>query len=229
MNQQRLIFLGGLIAVFAIIVLCVAKFQGMQTEVDSYRSLAESSQKEVKYWKDKDGLSHARAQSAEATTKAILEFQKNEIKDLQKQIGGLNKNLSNLNNYITTGVKTSDTIFVTLRDTISVGNIRKRLFTYTDEWSRIDGEIDSIGLRLSYEVRDSLTFVSYYKKQGLFKPKKLFIEGISYNPHTRITGLKNIQVAQPRRKRFGIGPYIGLDVQGKPSIGIGLQYNIFTF
>lgn len=228
MTQQRIIFIGGLIALIAIVLIAVAKYEGMRTEIDSYKSLAEASQKEVKYWKDKEGRSHAQAQAAEATTKAILEVHNNEMQDLRKQIKGLNRNVSNLNNYITTGVKTTDTVFTVLRDTV-YNNIAGKSFSYNDEWTNIEGLLINDSASLQYQVRDSLTFVTFYKKQGLFKPKLLVIEGISYNPHTSITGLKNITVAQPRRKRFGVGPYIGIDFRGRPSIGIGLQYNVFNF
>lgn len=231
MNSQttlRIIVLGAIVAILAMVVLTVAKFEGMRTERDSYKSLADAQVKEVKYWKDKEGLSHARAQAAEASTKAILDIHNAEMQDLRKQVSGLNKNLSNLKSYISTRVSTSDTIFTTLHDTV-YNNRPVKAFSYKDDWTVINGTLFQDSVKIKYQVTDSLTFVTYYKKQGLFKPKRLMVDGISYNPHSRITGLKNITVAQPPRKRFGVGPYIGIGIDGKINIGFGAQYSVLRF
>jgi hypothetical protein len=231
MNQQtllRTIVIGAVIAILSIVVLTVAKFEGMRTERDSYKSLADAQVKEVKYWQDKEGRSRAQAQAAEASTKSILHVHNTEMQDLRKQITGLNKNISNLKSYISTRVSTADTVFIPLRDTV-YSNVSSKTFNYKDEWTSIDGLIVNDSVSLKYQVKDSLTFVTYYKKQGLFKPKLLMIDGISYNPNSRITGLKNITVAQPRPKRFSIGPYLGYDITRGVSIGIGVQYSVIRF
>lgn len=100
---------------------------------------------------------------------------------------------------------------------------------FEDKWLSIDGSLTD--KPWTYSIRDSLTFVSYYKKKGLFK-KQLVLNAYSANPNTTITGLTAIDIAQPKPKRIGIGLQAGYYYTGKafvPAAGIGITYNIIRF
>ena len=124
-----------------------------------------------------------------------------------------------------TTVVVTDTLLQS--DTLYIPVYQKQ-FNYTDKWITIDGSILDSEVKLNWETRDHLEFILHRKRQGWFKPKLLYIDGKSQNPNTTITNLSNVQIGKERRKRFGIGPYIGYGTRGV-DIGIGIHYSFIRF
>ncbi len=122
------------------------------------------------------------------------------------------------------------------RDTVYISNATRNQdtiqFDYDDKWISIHGKWND-SLTLSYAMRDSIWFVNYRKKKGLFRREE-FMDGFSANPHTSISGLTAISTGTHQRKpmRISIGPSLGYHYAGGRfswSVGVGIQYNIIRF
>ena len=61
---------------------------------------------------------------------------------------------------------------------------------------------------------------------GVAKP---FGEVTNKNPYSTVKTLKTYNVTYPKPKRFGVGPYIGIDVTGKASGGLSVNYDLIQF
>jgi len=217
-------------------ILLVAYIQGLVAKADSAISLLEAERKGTKTWQDEAGRWRAQAQVGEATNKMIAETYAGEVKALRGQFDGLKTNLSNLKQYITTKVETSGTVTTVLRDTVYINQgdtTQAKTFLYSDEWLMLDGTIFDDSIKVSYYVKDSLTFVSYYKKRKLtelFKKPELLIDAISYNPHSRVSKIRSLAVAPPRNKRIVVVAYAGYDPFNKtPSVGLGVGFKLIEF
>lgn len=191
---------------------------------ESYLNLIEMEQQGVEKWKDKEGKSRARAETAEATAEAVSAF----IPELQKEIERLKKDNSNLRAYISATTYSSGEVSAPLSDTVVIiktDTVKIKKFSYTDKWSKFEGSILSNEINFKYLVKDSITFTSY------LKGKKLVLEGVSHNPNTELTGLRHIEVIQPKKKKLSFGPTIsyglGNDGQFTWNIGLGVQWKLF--
>jgi|GEM_PF-7102461 len=123
---------------------------------------------------------------------------------------------------------TRDTIFI--KEQVKPADTLQ--FDYEDKWISIHGKWND-SLMLSYAMRDSIWFVNYWKKKGLFR-KEEFMDGFSANPHTSISGLSAISTGSRKQApmRISIGPSLGYHYAGGKfswSVGVGIQYNIIRF
>jgi hypothetical protein len=224
-----------LVAAFALVcILFAIEHQDKKNIKDDLRSsqnLHALANKKAELWRDKEGKSHARATIAESNLEVAKTVLGDEMKSLIKEVSGLKKNLKNLESYINVNLATSGSISTGLRDTVLIHDSTKTLakaFSWEDKWTNINGIITDTNLELNYRVRDSLTFVTYWKKNGLFKKPSLMLDAISYNPNSTITGIRNVKITtQPRRKPrlgFYLGYGVSLDGRIRPSAGVGLVY-----
>ena len=50
------------------------------------------------------------------------------------------------------------------------------------------------------------------------------------NKNSKIEGIKQFKISElQKQKHFSIGPYLGIQYNGQPSIGVGIQYNLIKF
>lgn len=191
------------------------------------QKLLDVKSSEVETWKDKHGLSHARAMSAESDLKTLSEYYQGEIWQLYDKVEGLKKDLKNLKS--ATGVST-----VTEGEVVTVivrgePEATVHSFEYSDSWASIRGEVSADSLKMRYMVTDSIVFATYYKSKGFLKGKQLYIEGVSLNPNTRITGISNIQVGKDKPKRFSLGVGVNYGLGVGFSAGASIHYSLLRF
>ncbi|RAJ75528.1 hypothetical protein CLV59_109142 [Chitinophaga dinghuensis] len=173
----------------------------------------------VKHYQDKSGLQHTVAPvmpvvKGYAAVKQVIS--KTAVSEKQVQYITAASVITRDTVYISKAVKTNDTL----------------QFDYDDKWISIHGKWND-SLILSYAMRDSIWFVNYWKKKGLFRREE-FMDGFSANPHTSISGLTAISTGSHQRKpmRISIGPSLGYHYAGGKfswSVGVGIQYNIIRF
>ena len=199
----------------------------MKDQVSSYKSLYDLEHQKAVVFKDKSDKWRARATAAEATAEAV----KDVVPEMIAKIDGLKKDLSNAENIIATSTVSEGSISTVLIDTIYIDRndtIQAKTFTYNDEWSKFNGRIYGNNIDFNYQVRDSITFYQFYKGKTFFKRGELTIEGISHNPNTQISGLMNIKIIEPKRRKISIGPTFtyGFSSNGAMTwnIGIGVQW-----
>lgn len=58
---------------------------------------------------------------------------------------------------------------------------------------------------------------------------KPFSQITNKNPYSTTRTLKSYNVSLPRPKRFGLGPYVGLDILGRPSGGLSINYDLIQW
>ena len=121
--------------------------------------------------------------------------------------------------------KQSQPVIVDVRQEIPPGEI----FSLKSKWVDITANMGNDGkIGLMYEARDSISFVSY-EKGGLLSKKKIYLQGVSHNPNTRITGIEHLEII-PKDRRLGLGVVAGLGLTSRggvtPFVGIGVSYNI---
>lgn len=148
----------------------------------------------------------------------LLLDHKEAVAELSSELDSIKIKYKNLESV--TKVKTVTKYGITIPDTVTTIEYKDRWIGYRA--TRIDN-----GLKLDIQTFDSLSIYTHWKKH-LFKADELTISAVSHNPHNTILGLSSIKV-KARQKRFSIGPHVGLDVSGKATVGISLQYSLVRF
>lgn len=198
-----------------------------------YSGIISAKNDTVRTWQDEAGRWRAEATIAQVSKKDLQDFFSLESKQIREDF---DIKLKNVTGYLRASMYTGDTVLLKTDSTTRIIVQNKNgsdtaIFHYTDIWSRFDATLHNSQLNLSYQVRDSVTFVSSTKRSGLFGPIHTVLNGIGYNPNTHINGITGIDIKAPDR-RFGIGPYIGYGWNGNkwsPSAGISVHYSLFKF
>lgn len=169
-----------------------------------------------------NGFLQAEKHSAQLTVEQLQATNGNLIREIK---GLKAKNIEGITEVTSV---TRDTVFASIRDTM-VDSIQSQEFTFEDRWLSLDGLIVDRDVRIHYESRDSLSLIKYWKKPDkglkLFKKKELFINIMSYNENSTITGVKDVTISQPKTSRLGWGLNLsyGFTVpELKPNLHIGI-------
>ena len=184
----------------------------------------------VETYVDAGGLEHAAIPERTLTASEVKTLLPEQSKSLTRKLGA---NLSDFQNLVTATTQTSQSIETPaiIHDTVFAGK-DATTFHYRDAWIEIEGTMLKDTVDLHYTIRDSLWFSTYWKRTGWFK-KELLLDGFSADPHTIMTGIKGISLDKERSPvRLSLGPVISYSLIGgqfKPTIGIGLQYNLIRF
>jgi len=101
------------------------------------------------------------------------------------------------------------------------------------EWSKITPLFTITGVSTNAYTRiDSLTLLNTQRlvigtEKGFFN-NTLSVQVTNSNPYITTTELltQSVTIAN---KRFGVGFFAGIDITGKPTVGVGLNYSLFRF
>lgn len=195
-----------------------------QYELDYY--LAEE---EAKQWKESDSTWRAENRVLETTLEVLEKSHQIDIEAYERQIKDI-KRSSNIQGITITTTTTNGHFITPVKPILNIECNHKFKLYYEDEWSIFNGLYDSGIFELDYSVGDSISYVSYWKRPGFLKKKQLFNQGISHNPNTQITGLKDIRIKIPKpvaQLSAGLsGAYYQGDFIIIPSLQVGVP--IFT-
>lgn len=89
--------------------------------------------------------------------------------------------------------------------------------------------LDSLNAPYTYHYHDTLTYAFHLKRKWILGNAKLYGSGMLGNPNAKIVNSTSVEVRDYRDKRFGVGPFVGLDYQGRITVGLGVQYGLFRF
>ena len=119
-----------------------------------------------------------------------------------------------------------DTITITYTDTIPF--VFTRDFSVTDKFYFIGGTSNHTGVVIdSLVVPNKISIFTGIKKVSWGK-EEIVTDVVHSNPYVKTTKLSTYNTR--RIKRFGLGGFVGYDlINNKPSIGIGLTYNVIQF
>jgi len=101
------------------------------------------------------------------------------------------------------------------------------------EWSKITPHFAITGVSTNAYTRiDSLTLLNTQRlvigtEKGFFN-NTLSVQVTNSNPYIKTTDLLTQSVTIPN-KRFGVGFFAGIDITGKPTVGVGVSYSFFRF
>ena len=103
-------------------------------------------------------------------------------------------------------------------------------FTAGDRFTAIAGMVDSTGADVEWELRDSLTVATYWRRRHLWSRRELVLDAYSMNPKCTVSGLQGLRIMEPKGSRYGFCVFGGMDAVGlRPVVGIGVYYSIFHF
>ncbi len=87
---------------------------------------------------------------------------------------------------------------------------------------------DSLHAPYKYVYTDTIKYA--FSLQGKwYQKKKLYGSGLLSNKNAKITNSTNILVKDYKDKRFGIGPYVGVDYRLRTNFGLSIHYSIVKF
>lgn len=124
---------------------------------------------------------------------------------------------------------------ITKVDTIKVYYDKPIEFDFAREWS-IENKFYSISGKSTneftsinkLELPNTLSFAIGIQSTGFWK-KTYKAEAVNSNPNVRTIGLDTYTYTE-RKKRFGLGPYVGIDlITMKPSVGLSASFDLVQF
>jgi hypothetical protein len=213
------------IAIFALIALvCFLLFRSCDksNEIQRFKTNNAILKEDVKYTKSKLGQ--------EIASKSALEVS---LKELKKGYWIKDDSLKD----ITRGFKKiqSATIIKTKYkvDTVTIVYDSPGKEYFKREWSKITPHFTISGVSTNAYTRiDSLTLLNTQRlvigtKKGFFN-NQLTASITNSNPYIITTDILTQSVSIPN-KRFGVGFFAGVDVLGKPTVGVGVTYSLIRF
>jgi len=232
-SKRTIRILSGVTVISSILILFLLLDRSkIKSDSDSWKSIATVEARQAKIWRNQNNLSQAQARAVVANSKTIEAHYGEEIKSLQKQIQGLKRNASNAHSLVTVSSKTDLEVNTVVRDTVVTSNSEqpttKRVASYRDDWNNHTVIFGEDSAEWSLHSRDSLVIASYWKRPVFWKNKILYVEAVTFNPSTTFTGLRQIAI-KPTVDRFVLGPFIGIDFRGRPTVGVGLTYKLYAF
>jgi hypothetical protein len=134
-------------------------------------------------------------------------------------------------------IKTVIDITTTTQGTFET-DVEENEFSYTDGYLTMTGMIEGkevTGMYGTYGYSDTLSYTRFVHKKkflGITVKKQEKLDFYFHNPKTQISGTTSIHLKEfEKKKRFGIGPQIGVTYDGKikPYVGFGLSYDLVRF
>lgn len=100
-----------------------------------------------------------------------------------------------------------------------------------DNWVFGDISASKDSTRINLQVKNDYSVVvgrepTGFLGLGVGKP---FVQVTNKNKYSSTKTLKTYNVSFPKPKRIGIGPHVGLDVTGKVTLGISVNYDLIQF
>lgn len=207
-------------------------------------------------WKEDEAISNKQKDNIIAEKNAVIEYKTNENGDLvaektaalasrdaiknayNAEVGRIRKNfdvkLKDMQSFITAKIETIGEGKSSARDTLIIKKdgieITGKKIRINEEWVSLTGILLNNDFEYRYSTRDSVTFVTSFKRDKFLGPKKLIVNGISHNPNSNIAGLRNIVVDDFKPKRFSLGPALFYDpFDNQFRVGVSVNYSVIKF
>lgn len=257
MNKEKIYKITSIVIIVILILLNLKSCQNTKNTINDYSQTINALSDTVTSYRTKDGMQVAKIQLIETEKlQQFLEIQSKdaEIIKLQEEVKKNKKRIGNSGSVTvvtnTTEVQSSDTTYITSKDTIIRNDtvfiypeysslIKKGLRKDSTYWATINVKSNKDSTSVGVSLNNSyVVVIGNERKKGfknLFKPKVPFVEVTNENPYTSTKTIRAYQVKAPKPKRFGVGIHVGygliLDKQPilRPYVGIGINYNIIEF
>lgn len=220
--KEKLIYIATIVIMFIIMAISINICQSYKHEYNSYIAVSNDT---IRTYKDRCGRLVA--------TKLAYET---DIKDLKLLNSDLYDEISKLKSKPVTATHITTTITNELHDTCYIIKSSDMVqgitehFDYSNQYRTLSGQISYHPDTLEMKIDSDKVYVDF--TVAMDKNNKLHV--VSNNPYVEYNEITGFTLPKPRKKRFGIGPYVGagIDVRtGKidPQVGIGLSYGLIQF
>lgn len=108
-----------------------------------------------------------------------------------------------------------------------VDYVFSRPFNLSNPFYSIDGTATNTGLFINSIYANNTQRIVIGTTKGFFN-NKLSVNITNSNPNIRTTDILSQSVIIPN-KRFGLGPFVGIDYLGRPTFGVALNYSLIRF
>ena len=213
------------IIIFALIALVfILLFRGcdQSKNLDRFKTNNEILNDDLDYSKSKLGQEVASKRALEVTLKELQNSfwtKDDSLKDITRRFKKVKS---------TTIIKTVyqvDTVKILFE--VPVDYKFSRSWSKSTSYYYITGLVTDKGITIDkLSLRNTQRLVIGSKK-GFFN-NQLSVSVTNSNPYVATTELLTQSVTVPN-KRFGVGFFAGVDILGKPTLGVGLNYSLFRF
>jgi hypothetical protein len=181
----------------------------------------------VKYWKDMYGQEHVKALQADMNLEEFMALYPDSLSRVSKLLGVKQKQIEELQQIIAE----SDNHFTA---PVKIDSNGVQRFDFHSDFTRFSAEILN-GKAIVFDTTIvPIETVSYWQRKHVFLGIRYgevlqYLDVKSDNPNVRLTTAQSIRIKVKKPGRIGIGPYVGIDVMGRASIGIGVNYSLIRF
>lgn len=195
-----------LLSISTILSYWMGKFD-TENIITHYKQILDSEKMQTKIWKDSAGLWHQKTIVQDIkNAKAVKDLQSidTRYRNLKNQFDGLRNSLGNLHSATFTGNESSYNFSSKITDSILSSNPDSSISTFKYEdpngWYKCEGTITpSKKISISFNARDSVVTVIYWKRKWLFSRRKYFAEFKSFNPQTKIVYNHSLIIRKQKR------------------------------
>ena len=225
MNAKIISLWNSRIIIFALIALvCFLVIKGcdQSKNLERFKSNNEILKEDLKYTTSKLGQEIAGKSALEVTLKELKEgywIKDDSLTDITRRFKKVQS---------ATIIKTKYKV-----DTVTIVYDSPGKEYFKREWSKITPHFAITGVSTNAYTRiDSLTLLNTQRlvigtEKGFFN-NTLSVQVTNSNPYITTTELLTQSVTIPN-KRFGVGFFAGIDITGKPTVGVGVSYSLFRF
>lgn len=188
-------------------------------------SLAQEQQAEIEVRKNKEGKAIAEKVAAEVRLQEFKAVLPNQVEAIEK---AFDIKIKNLENFIAVKFSAQGSGSSTINNYYQKGDSTHALkeLVFNDRFLSFKAQLDQQNIPSTYTYMDSLTVIGFWKRKWFGGRQTHYVDAMFQNPNNVSTGLRNIKIDSFKDKRFVLGPYVGIDIQGKPSVGFALHYDL---
>ncbi len=99
--------------------------------------------------------------------------------------------------------------------------------SYDGEWYSWDVKASKDSTGNNMRFKEKLLCTPRMKRESILKKKELYVDVVSENPYSDILDVRSVSLKE-KRPIVGIGPYIGVNINGSISAGIAVQIPLIT-
>lgn len=209
MKLTEILLIGALI----IVTLLLLKECSLNTELSKVQYKPVYSDLEQKKTKSGDNL------VVIPSTDVDVRNLKNEIDSLKKELK-LSKRTKVITN--TSVISQTDTVLKTIPEYIYLENDTLLKLSHKDKWVELSATSSKYISEFTLKAVDTLSFTMTRTK----KQTEVYISNAS--PYVKINQGYSL-IVKEKKPWLSIGPHVGIDITGKPTVGISVQYPLIQF
>ena len=178
---------------------------------------------QIHYWQDEYGREHGAVQQLELSNGLLADS----VRNLAKLIGKEPKQIEGATDVKATTVNDYSVHLQPLADGSSY-------FDYHTPYKHVYGTLHGDTLKVTDTSKIDIQLTYYWQRAHKllwFRYGRIghFVDAYSLDDSMRRVTVASMRVKPKKPGRIGIGPYVGIDLYGRPSVGMSIQYSLIRF